>query len=46
MPAGNLRETGAGLLDFGDDAQLLVNPPVPPPFNAGDDLHRYTRSRP
>jgi hypothetical protein len=46
MPPGNLRETGTRLLDFGDDAQLLVNPPVSPPLNAGDDLHSHTRSRP
>ncbi len=46
MPTGYFRRTGARLLDLGDDAQLLVDPPVSPPFNTGDDLHRYTRSRP
>jgi transposase-like protein len=46
MPAGNLRETGAWPLNLGDDAQLPVNPPVSPPFNAGDDLHRHARPRP
>jgi hypothetical protein len=37
--ASDCREGGTGLLAFGDDPQLLLDPPTSPPLNSGNDFH-------
>ena len=43
MPPSNLAELDPGLVQCGQDPQLLLVPPLAPPLYPGDDLHRAPR---
>ena len=43
MPCRHFAHAGARLVTLGDDAQLLVQTPAPPPFSAVNDLNLGAR---